>query len=50
MRAAEYRGLAQPRLEDLLATGPQFYGKTKNGGYTCKALPEKGGYRSTKGN
>jgi hypothetical protein len=30
--------------------GSQFYGKTKAGGYTCKASAEKEGYRATKGN
>ena len=30
--------------------GSQFYGKTKSGGYTCKASAEKEGYRATKGN
>jgi hypothetical protein len=32
------------------APGSQFYGKTKNGGYTCKAFADKEGYRATKGN
>ena len=30
--------------------GTQYYGKTKAGGYTCKAFAEKAGYRATKGN
>ena len=30
--------------------GSQFYGKTKIGGYTCKAFAEKAGYRAPKGN
>jgi hypothetical protein len=30
--------------------GSQFFGKTKAGGYTCKAFAEKEGYRATKGN
>jgi hypothetical protein len=30
--------------------GSQFYGKTKSGGYTCKAFADKEGYRATKGN
>ena len=30
--------------------GSQNYGKTKQGGYTCKALAEKAGYSATKGN
>lgn len=29
--------------------GTQYYGKTKAGGYTCKALAEKDGYRAAKG-
>ena len=30
--------------------GSQYYGKTKIGGYTCKAFADKEGYRQTKGN
>lgn len=30
--------------------GSQFFGKTKSGGYTCKAFADKEGYRATKGN
>src|ERR1700745_3385606 len=30
--------------------GSQFYGKTKEGGFTCKAFAEKEGYRVSKGN
>jgi hypothetical protein len=30
--------------------GTQYYGKTKAGGYTCKAFAEKEGYQATKGN
>ena len=29
--------------------GTRYYGKTKAGGYTCKALAEKAGYRADKG-
>ena len=29
--------------------GTQYYGKTKAGGYTCKAFAEKEGYHATKG-
>ena len=30
--------------------GSQFYGKTKNGGYTCRAFADKSGFRASKGN
>ena len=30
--------------------GSQYYGKTKNGGYTCKVFADKEGYKATKGN
>jgi len=30
--------------------GSQFFGKTKSGGYTCKAFADKEGYRPAKGN
>ena len=30
--------------------GSQFYGKTKNGGYTCRAFADKEGFRASKGN
>ena len=29
--------------------GTQFYGKTKEGGYTCRAAAEKEGYKASKG-
>jgi len=28
----------------------QFYGKTKDGGFTCRAAAEKAGFKATKGN
>lgn len=30
--------------------GSRFYGKTKAGGYTCRAAAEKEGFRANKGN
>jgi hypothetical protein len=30
--------------------GSQFYGKTKAGGYTCRASADKAGFRANKGN
>ena len=30
--------------------GSQFYGKTKNGGFTCRAFADKSGFRASKGN
>lgn len=30
--------------------GSQFYGKTKAGGYTCRAFADKAGFRANKGN
>jgi hypothetical protein len=39
-----------PDSKIYFPAGSQFYGKTKNGGYTCKALADKEGYRATKGN
>jgi hypothetical protein len=39
-----------PASKIYFAPGSQFYGKTKAGGYTCKALADKAGYRGTKGN
>jgi hypothetical protein len=31
-----------PYSKIYFPSGSQFYGKTKNGGYTCKALADKG--------
>lgn len=39
-----------PASKIYFAPGGQFYGKTKAGGYTCKAFAEKAGYRASKGN
>ena len=39
-----------PDSKIYFAKGGQFYGKTKAGGYTCKAFAEKAGYRASKGN
>ena len=39
-----------PDSKIYFAPGSQFYGKTKSGGYTCKASAEKEGYRASKGN
>jgi hypothetical protein len=30
--------------------GSQFYGKTKAGGFTCRAFADKSGFRASKGN
>lgn len=32
------------------APGSQFYGKTKAGGFTCRAFADKEGFRASKGN
>ncbi len=39
-----------PESKIYFPPGSQYYGKTKNGGYTCKASADKEGYRTTKGN
>ena len=39
-----------PDSKIYFAPGSQFYGKTKAGGFTCKAFAEKAGFRATKGN
>lgn len=38
-----------PDSKIYFPSGSEFYGKTKTGGYTCKAFAEKAGYRATKG-
>lgn len=38
-----------PASKIYFPPGSQFYGKTKAGGYTCKALADKAEYRATKG-
>ena len=30
--------------------GSRFYGKTKTGGFTCRAFADKAGFRANKGN
>ena len=30
--------------------GSQFYGKTKAGGFTCRAFADKSGFKASKGN
>ena len=30
--------------------GSQFYGKTKSGGFTCRAFADKAGFKASKGN
>jgi len=32
------------------APGSQFYGKTKAGGFTCRAFADKAGFKASKGN
>jgi hypothetical protein len=39
-----------PDSKIYFASGSQFYGKTKSGGYTCQALAVKEGYQASKGN
>ncbi len=39
--------LVQPGIENLFR---QFYGKTKAGGFTCRAAADKAGFRASKGN
>jgi hypothetical protein len=38
-----------PDSKIYFAPGSQFYGKTKSGGYTCRAFADNEGYRATKG-
>ena len=38
-----------PDSKIYFESGARYYGKTKAGGYTCKALAEKDGYRASKG-
>lgn len=37
-----------PDSKIYFPSGSPYYGKTKAGGYTCKALAEKDGYRAAK--
>ena len=39
-----------PNSKIYFESGSQFYGKTKDGGFTCRALADKAGYRASKGN
>ena len=39
-----------PASKIYFPSGSQFYGKTKAGGFTCRAFADKAGYRATKGN
>jgi hypothetical protein len=39
-----------PASKIYFPPGSQFYGKTKAGGFTCRAFADKAGYRATKGN
>ncbi len=37
-----------PESKIYFEPGNQFYGKTKAGGYSCRALADKAGYRASK--
>ena len=39
-----------PDSKIYFAPGSQFYGKTKAGGFTCRAFADKAGFRANKGN
>ena len=39
-----------PASKIYFAPGSQFYGKTKAGGFTCRALADRAGFRASKGN
>ena len=39
-----------PESKIYFAPGSQFYGKTKGGGFTCRAFADKAGFRANKGN
>jgi hypothetical protein len=39
-----------PDSKIYFATGSQFYGKTKAGGFTRRASADKAGFRASKGN
>ncbi len=39
-----------PASKIYFPPGSQFYGKTKAGGFTCRAAAEKAGFRANKGN
>jgi len=44
--------VVQSGIENLFYFDPgsQFYGKTKAGGFTCRAFADKAGFRANKGN
>jgi hypothetical protein len=37
-----------PTSKIYFESGTQYYGKTKAGGYTCRTLADKAGYRASK--
>ncbi len=39
-----------PESKIYFPPGSQFYGKTKAGGYTCRAFADKAGFKASKGN
>ena len=39
-----------PASKIYFDSGSQFYGKTSTGGFTCRSLAEKNGFRANKGN
>lgn len=39
-----------PDSKIYFESGSRFYGKTKAGGFTCRAFAEKAGFRANKGN
>ena len=39
-----------PNSHIYFEKGSQFYGKTKDGGFTCRTFADKAGYRASKGN
>lgn len=39
-----------PESKIYFEPSSQYYGKTKAGGFTCRAFADKAGYRATKGN
>ncbi len=39
-----------PESKIYFAPSSQFYGKTKAGGFTCRAFADKAGFKASKGN
>ena len=39
-----------PDSKIFFESGSRFYGKTKAGGFTCRAFADKSGFRASKGN